>query len=1163
MPSTTFNFNKNNFTDLTPKWSIEGEYSKGLRFNTVTKTLQLDNENYKKIPLAITFSGDFDFGSVHLSTPNDSLVSLGEEEDKLYLISNLPQNPAELVFKDENSTTSPKTYYAIVNGDPDKPTSLLNVSIALAKEGSIPNSNISVTLNYNCDYAALYEYETGLHVYSPYDSKSGSARLTTKLYSSTAITSWGAGTKVYSSPYFSNPALPYYYGYNGKVYRVGDNWSRSYGVKFKHKVRVKKRLFKSAKITRSTETIGPFESLKPNGGGTNKPTSEACIEPLMKNVGIITQVIDNDSSLDQPIQYRYYLGYNSSNKRSSNDSVFTSYNFGKKKHYPITGMMHSLQKFTRGIISGYDTRLSIADWAGITSTLGLGALFFANAFGSSGIIAGTFKTLMHFFFACGCQGAAAGILGSSAGFLGTALVGILTAIVIIGILYALWKLFTIFFKPKTYTYQEDCKEFLHHFTTGSDAEYIFTGDVLHRDTTLEEVNNGYYCDGVYYYTQTGGSITTKELSSTNAVVDNQSDPPKFDFVSSIPADDPTLVEEWVKLILLPYCSGKPEPYCGAGNPVYYSPEYTHTIDPHCCDLEICEPKVITLPASSSTSCISQADANAKGLDQISSSISYSENYGVFTQPLDDSLIGQLEVNFTHEIKQEDIPTEVTLYFDNRSGSDAPVGTPLYYDFTGCQKALPGYYATSGSIYPKYYYKVADGKVTDIYTQSAAASTTVSPGSSPIVTTNTGSSSNWYLKSSTKSSITSYISYTDDRTFNVNSLFTSSPYTLSAGHIISGSYSSGSFQKYANYDSNGITSETISEQGTGWYIPLNDWKPEQEDAFYYQNSLTPWSGGSLYATSQSAICTSPLGTTRYHDGEDGAGSDPNLGDRIYNTDNIEDPTGDGFIKFSSGYYLQVVDGVVSNIISCTPSTDFSGSYINSGSRVSYAKARSTNERLYTHNGSSSTLAVGDTISYYGSSAVGAGFIRYQRGSDIYIAHTDSNGVVLQLFNEDTAGAWPVATATLTVGSDGIGGTGLKGYNTTESPTTGGGGYSNNMGDLQYKFALDQEGNFGWKTTGVFEAVTNNGGGFYTVSTYLIMKYPADVNKPTTYWESLTIKDSSNNITNFSITDAQSITNFVEDGERFYVWEWREITSSTSSPFGTTGTTAAVYFYEEQF
>ena len=1141
MATTTFTFNRNNFTKSTPDWATEGEYSKGLRFNTVTKTLQLNNSGYGRGDFTITFSGDFDYGSIHFSTPNGSIVSVSGEENGVYLLHNDTKtgSPAEAIFKNEDIVTSPKTFYVVVNGDPDNTTSLLNVSIALAKSNSIPTINPSISLSYNCPNNNLYEYEVGLHAWSPYDARDGSSTLRTKLYSPTAIASWGTNTYVYASPYLNNPALPYFYGYGSKVYRVGEEWSRSYGLKFKYELRITTHWFLKKKTKQSRKTIGPLETLD-LGTDNNEPTSEACIEPVMRNVGKIRQVYENGTPIPippQPQQYRYYMGYDPTSKTTANSGPFTDYDIAKKKHYPITGLIHALKKHTRGIINGYNKIYSgDVNWAAIGTGAGLGIL---SALAGESIITGIanfFSTipgpLPSFQVLFGAQAAA--VLG--------------TVLIVLAILFIIWKLISAF-KPKTYVYKEDCRKFLHHF---ANTPYLNIGTSLHRDDDLEHDNAGWYSDGVYYYQQTGtaGSrtITTKQLSFVNSFVGyGDGDQPQFQFLYSLPADDPTLVTEWQKLILLPYCSGKPIPYCG-GSTIFYSQAFSHTINTQCCELENCsEPKVISIPYGTVTSCINQSDADDRAEEMFSASIDYAEDYGVYAEAIDDSLIGQLEVNFTHEIKEEDNPTSMAFFWDLRSGSDAPIGTPVYYDHTGCQRLLPGYYATTGSNYPKYYYKVEEGEVAAIYTQSSAAATTVTPGGGAILKTDEGRSSNWYLKSTTLSPLTTYILNTNDRTFDVNSLITSTSFTLSAGRITSGSYTNESFLKYNAFNSTGVTNTDTTENGTGWYAPLNGWKPAEEDFFFYQNSLTLWTGGTRYAVSSSAICDgSNTGTNYYHDGGPG---NPSLGDKIYDTNDIDNPTSDGFIKYTSERYLQVEEGTMVADFSCVPTSEFSGSVKLTDMQT--ACTASLDAVNYEHNGDTALPQIGDTVSIAGGSTLTAGFFR--TATNVY--QVDSNGVVIQIATCSDLGPWPTD---LTVGWNAIlnyGNSAWYGYETYENPTSNSGiGTGGGWGDLDHKFPLSNSlyGYQGWKAVGLVWSNDYN-------QLQFTMQYP-DTSGYNSYiptnWGILEIRESGGTIHSYNTSNATA-TDFTDNGKKYYRWTWSE----SSNPFGSPDTVARIDIYHE--
>ena len=1160
MPNITLTYNRNNFTKATPSWDTAGEYSNGLRFNTISKTLELDNTNHSLVSFTITPSGDYDFGSVHFSTPNGSIVSVAITQDDLYLPHNLELGPNSHIFKDETTLSSSITYYVIVNGDPDKVTSLLNISIALAKNGSIPNLNPTVDLSWDCSPpgGTIYEYEMGLHTWSPYDAKNDTGdnpTLTTKLYSFTPISNWTSysNVRVYSSPYFNNPALNYYYGYGDKVYRVGESWSRSYGLRYFYETRVTWHWFFKKKVRTTLKTIGPEETIQNvEWDGNQSWESLACIEPTMRNVGKIRQRYNNNT-LIQPEKYRYYLGYHPSIKKHSNSygvkyytpfsikyriaGPFTQWSYRSKKSYGITGLTHAFSRLITGIVNGYNpsTNGRVPFWS-IAGPLGVAALAATGAGGAITLeVIAILQSLPGPFAKVGIWLKKL-IESSSTGNWVVAALALLALIIT----------FILALRPRTILSKENCNSFLHHFTS---SPYINLNNDIYRDDAFTTKNLGYYSDGVYYYYQPALSgVNSKELSYINAWNLDENNP-IFSTEYSFPADNPTSVTNWEKLVLLPYCSGKPIPYCGLDennnpNPIYSSKAFSHTVEYTCCDLEDCsQPTVISLPEGFVRSCISQADADDQAEEHFSASIEYAENHSSYGQTLDNSLIGQLDVSFTHEIKEEDNPTSLALFYDIRSGSDAPIGTPLYYDHTGCQKALPGYYAVSSSNYPKHYYKVADGEVAAIYTQSAASSTTTTTGQT-IIKTDEDKSSNWYLKSNTRSNLSYYIFSTNDRTFDVNSLFTTSPYELSAGRIISGSYTDGAFEKYSTFNSNGITSTTTPEQGTGWYAPLNGWKPESADLFFYQNSLTSFTGGTRYATSGSAICAgSNTGNTYYHDG---ISTSPGLGDKIYNTNDIDDPTADGFIKYTSDLYMEIEEGVMIDSISCTPSTDFSGSIILDMGNACTASFNAVN---YEYNGNTASPEIGDTISRVDSTNVTAGFIR--TSTNIY--QIDANGVVLQISTCSDLGSWPTD---LTVGFNAIlnGGNSVwYGYETYDYPTTGigtGGEY----GDIDHKFPYENSlrGYIGWKAVSLVWSSDYN-------QLEFTMQYP-DTSGYGSYvptaWDILEIEESGGTIHTYNASSATS-TNFTDSGKKYYRWTWSE----NSNPFGGYGTIASVDVYSD--
>ena len=67
MPNTTFNFSANSFTNSSPDWASSTNYSPNMRFQTVSKTLVLDNTNYGRGVYTVSINtGDYDYGCIHL-----------------------------------------------------------------------------------------------------------------------------------------------------------------------------------------------------------------------------------------------------------------------------------------------------------------------------------------------------------------------------------------------------------------------------------------------------------------------------------------------------------------------------------------------------------------------------------------------------------------------------------------------------------------------------------------------------------------------------------------------------------------------------------------------------------------------------------------------------------------------------------------------------------------------------------------------------------------------------------------------------------------------------------------------------------------------------------------------------------------------------------------
>ena len=799
-----FNSSKPPYSDL--------DYDKSLVFANRNLVLNLDNTNHTVAKFRISWTGNVDYASICFYDGNGSMVSVSDSPGGLYKVCFPPDMYLENTFKDEQNNTQNREYYVVLNGDPSQKTDTLNIVVSVARNQFKPPSSIEVSILYDCNHAPVYEYTTGMHAYSPYDAKAGTAALTTKLYSTTPIADWSVGsklgfirsgqTKIWQHPLLSTPAMPYFYGYDDKVYQVGTEVDRSYG--FKTQIVMHKPKYSFKKSWR-TETIGPqsfYDDTDPNN-----ETSQACIEPTLSGVGKLRKIF-TASTLPQPQQYRYYMGYHATNKRESNDSVFTKYILADKKHYPITGFQHATEKMVSAIFSGFDRNLKpLFIGAAALGVAGLALL--VPAVGTA--IASTAAGVSAFF--SGLIGPFAPALISIGSSLGGAMAAVATfapyILLAAALIYAAFK----FFSRVTKVYKEDCKNFLHHFTTNP---YIGTGNVLYKDNNLSIVNNGFYCDGVNYYQQSGGSVTTKELSFTNALVNE--DPKEFKFLHSVQADDPTLVEDLGKLILLPYASGKPMPYCG-GSTVYYSSLKTQTITTECCDFETCDPVTIEVPYGTYVSCVSQQEADDQAEEQLEQAVGWAQAQGTYITTTEDAT--DFNAHFTHQLKIEDRPNVTAVFYTGSIG----IGNTLYYDAFGCHKVLDGYYTTGSSTYYKEFYHTVDGVIDNIEYITTSGSTTTDSGQ-PLIVDDQNFTSNWFISGSNRYTMDAYTNqnWFWNRNFDTTTIKVNSPFQPITGYIISSSYND--FRVFPSIGETGSTEEAFS----GYYKPLIDWY--YQDSFYY-------------------------------------------------------------------------------------------------------------------------------------------------------------------------------------------------------------------------------------------------------------------------------------------------------------------------------------------
>jgi hypothetical protein len=310
-------------------------------------------------------------------------------------------------------------------------------------------------------------------------------------------------------------------------------------------------------------------------------------------------------------------------KRWSDESVFTYWYPSRETTYQILGSTHALGKIGQGAFAGMDTIPGYPNGLTLSSADNVGFLGAGAFLATVSTVLGIGTTLGWFGVACG--------IGAPIAFPVYAIIGI-----IIGVLLILFAIFV----PKKKIYRENCVNFLHHFT---DTPYLSAGTntSLYRNVGNTVTNTGWHSDGIYFYYQSRGIITQKEqvfIYEYNEPTDS------FEFRGSIIPDSPTLVTDFYKLIILPYVSGKPLPYCNGR--IYYNELLTAPIIPpgKCCDLEVCSGGTLSIEAGTVYSCISIDDANSIAEEMLNSSVIYAQNNYTPIQLLNENQLGVLNCN---------------------------------------------------------------------------------------------------------------------------------------------------------------------------------------------------------------------------------------------------------------------------------------------------------------------------------------------------------------------------------------------------------------------------------------------------------------------------------------------------------------------------------------
>ncbi len=796
---------------------------KGISFFNTGFTLGICSTNYSYFTFDFTFTGTAKYVGVSFSA--NSTISVGIDSlDSLFLGF---ENGHRDNYDIKLTAGVTQRIYVIVNGDQNEISTFLNIMCSTGdKTGIAPYSN-TIKIDYECN-VPLYAYTMGLHVYSPYDSIY-SPTLTTRLYSKQDISTWNTGTRVWASAEFDTPAFPYYYGYGNYIYKVGDELDRAFGTKIKYEIiqSAWRNFWKKDPVVNKIVTTGHFSypPLTPPND-----TTDACVNVIMSRSGTIIKK-ENKNLYSQPLKYKYFMGYSSGvtwngtnyipNKQDSNDLFFTKFILSTSDFYPITGWQHATNKLAAGYTNSVNYLNYHFDDSNVAPILlGGGATLAAALYGIITISEALAAASGPASF---CVDAAVAALGSNP-------VGWIVALVIIAIVVTVFMIWTVF-KKTTTTYEEaDCRKFLHEYTT---TPYILIGNPLSRTSGMTSVNNGYFCDGVYFYTQTGQLITIKELSSTNELVSEN--PIKQQFNYSLAADDPTLVTRIEKLLLLPYTSGVPIEW---PVPVYLSSPISET-PTYTCIGDLMIPPVIlptiSLPLGFIKSTISQADADFRAYEYLSEVVKISNSKYNYCTLLPGEQLGMIDGYFTHEIRIELTATTVSCFYDNRDGLGLTIGKTLYFDPQGRIKAMNGYYAIDGPNpnFRTFYHtsnSVQSGKIDGIYTMTNSTDNYVYGTSTlTVIKDNLDYTSNWFLTSINIYDLTRKInSIIIPITFDPNTLYTDS--MLVRGYI---NQSHCDFKLYTNNNSWYSYSLPFVEAESGWYYGIIEWKNKQ--TFYYQQS----------------------------------------------------------------------------------------------------------------------------------------------------------------------------------------------------------------------------------------------------------------------------------------------------------------------------------------
>jgi len=813
------------FTSSSPVGGVTLAQSLGInnvsniKWANKTRQLNLGNTNYGYATFDISYT---------ITGTTDVIGVSFYSESTILTYSTTLSGLFKPVFNGEYIKLTPGVttrLYVIVNALTKDST--LPINFIIGKKGT-PPSNITINLQYNCnDVGPLYKYLMGLHAYSAYDALNSPA-LQTYLYSYTPIGSWTTDTEVYSAANFSHPAYPYYYGYNGNVYKVGGELERSFGTKYYFEC-IKWWAFGDTKTY--TKTIGPKAWLNRDDGVL---ATDNFVFPEMPAVGKLKKIIPS-ANIVQPSSYRYYMGVAPTQQASAD--YFTQFDFQNRTSHTVAGSTHAMSKLSQGFTNGFKgfVKFDYEPWGWL---VWLGASIAQNSVWTSTNTTNATTLLQKigniwakadgFYTRTMVEGTKT--ISFKGFFTGGALPGgipIVVVVIIIIIIILIVKLF----KPTKAVFEEPPIKFRYRY---ANTPYLNNGTRLFKNTTLSTYSSEYYCDGIYFYNQTGGTIANKELSySTNALIQN--DPIKKGLAYSLKADQPdsgSVLSDFTKLAILPYCSGKPDTVSSTNINTTQTATFTPLNKggdlltyPLTVTVEIPEGTIITTG--------SQALANAEAknlLNELTSSYAASGSYGQTISGIDG-----FGAFFTHEIKVETYPNTGSVFFNNNDGNGLTVGKSLYYDNAGYLKVSNGYYAATtesyaSASYHRTFYKTVNGSVTDILSMASSVATTVTSlvnsATYPVQTSNQNHTSDWYWYDISYNDLKDDLTPILESKPNPNSLYTTS--SLKAGFCTP---DTSSFYTYNSIPS----TASYSEATPGFYYAFSSY--ENPYIFTYSTPVT--------------------------------------------------------------------------------------------------------------------------------------------------------------------------------------------------------------------------------------------------------------------------------------------------------------------------------------